>query len=159
MKPKKRQKMCYNCEGEIDLDVIVCPYCAADLRAEKPEQQYAAYNPASSVKNLNAAHQQTMKSLYPPVYSAEETAAEAAAPPPAAETALPIEEEPAQDKTIVGATLLVSLGVQLLLLGLLMLLFSSKGMFILKWDSRLSVFYVFASIPLLIFGYRALTKL
>ena len=55
MKPKKRQKMCYNCEGGVDLDVIVCPFCAADLRAEKPEQQASAYNPASSVKALNPA--------------------------------------------------------------------------------------------------------
>ena len=25
MKPKKRQKLCHNCEGDIDVDVIVCP--------------------------------------------------------------------------------------------------------------------------------------
>jgi hypothetical protein len=37
MKPKKRQKLCPNCEGEVDLEVIVCPFCAADLRLERLE--------------------------------------------------------------------------------------------------------------------------
>ena len=45
MKPKKRQKLCHHCEGEVDLDVIVCPFCAADLReerrrTEKVEKEY-----------------------------------------------------------------------------------------------------------------------
>ena len=64
MKTKKRQKLCYNCEGEVDLDVIVCPFCAADLRIEKPEVQRPAYDPNLSVKNLN-----TQQSLYPPHYA------------------------------------------------------------------------------------------
>lgn len=159
--------MCYNCEGEVDLDVIVCPYCAADLRAEKPEQQYSAYNPASSVKSLNTSHQQTMKSLYPPAYPEEEemeapaAVAASAAPSyeePRAEAILPA-EEPAQDRSVLGATILVSLGAQLLLFGLFMALFSHNGMMILKWDARTAIFYILAAIPLLIFGYRALSKL
>lgn len=63
MKPKKRQKLCCNCDGEIDLDVIVCPYCAADLREEKPEQRIAP--PMASVRPLTGG-QQMSESLYPP---------------------------------------------------------------------------------------------
>ncbi len=143
--------MCYNCEGEVDLDVIVCPFCAADLREEKPELQHSTYNPAVSVKNLG-----TQQSLYPPQFvpKSVEAAEEAvAADPPIAE------ESGHEEKGIIGPTILVTLGVQLLLFGLFMGLFSTKGVMILKWDARLWYFYVLSSIPLLVFGYKAVSKL
>ena len=75
MKPKKRQKLCQNCEGEIDVDVIVCPFCAADLREERPEQKVSPI----SVRNLS--DNETMKSLYPPPYKmAEEVVSPVDAP-------------------------------------------------------------------------------
>ncbi len=148
MKPKKRQKLCYNCEGEVDLDVIVCPFCAADLREEKPEQQRSTYNSTASVKNMN-----TQQSLYPPAQ-----APKAAAP----EEAMIEEEEAGEEegvKNIYAPIVLMTLGAQLLIFGLLMLIFSSHGTLILKWDARFWFFYIFASIPFLIFGYRALSKM
>src|SRR5579872_998988 len=111
MKPKKRQKICSNCDGEIDLDVIVCPYCAADLREEKPEQQRPVFNTSATSQN-----QKTMESLYPSSLSAQES----------------IPSEPSQiaaeaatdgkAKNIFGPTILFTLGVQLCLFGLLMVL-------------------------------------
>lgn len=144
--------MCYNCEGEIDLDVIVCPFCAADLREEKPEQQRPTYNPTASVKNLN-----TQQSLYPPHYAAKAPAQEeaVAGDPQQMAPALPEEEA----KSIFGPMTLLTLGAQLLLFGILLFLFSNKGIMILKWDARLWFLYIFASIPLLIFGYKSLSKL
>jgi hypothetical protein len=152
MKPKKRQKMCGNCEGEIDLDVIVCPYCAADLREEKPEQQRPSLN-ARAEKNLG----KTMDSLYPSSFPQPKIQAEG---DEIQEVAAPVmEEEEGKEKNILGPTILFTLGVQLCLFGLLMVLFSHKGVMVLKWDARLWFLYVFASIPLLIFGYRSLSKL
>lgn len=142
--------MCYNCEGEIDLDVIVCPFCAADLREEKPEQQAPSYNPAGILKNLN-----TQQSLYPtqtPIRGEEGEEKEEEAPQ------MNVSEE-GEPREIFGPTILMTLGAQLLLFGLLMLLFSNKGVMILKWDARLWYAYVLASIPLLIFGYKSVSKL
>lgn len=163
MKPKKRQKLCYNCEGEIDLDVIVCPFCAADLREEKPELQRPTYHPSFSVRNLDAS--QTQQSLYPsspaplqePVAEEEEAAAPSSPEPLA--TLLQEDEEEAKQKHFFAPTILFTLGVQLFLIGMLMLLCSHKGVIILKWDARSWFFYVLASLPLLIFGYRSLSKL
>ncbi|PIS02310.1 MAG: hypothetical protein COT85_05965 [Chlamydiae bacterium CG10_big_fil_rev_8_21_14_0_10_42_34] len=149
MKAKKRQKMCYNCEGEIDLDVIVCPFCAADLREEKPEQFQSSYHPTASVQNLN-----TQQSLYPPHYAPKAPEEEPAYQDPQA-----MMESDEETKSIVGPTILMTLGAQLLLFGLFMLFFSSKGALILKWDARMWFLYAFASIPLLIFGYRSISKL
>lgn len=144
MKTKKRQKMCYNCEGEVDIDVIVCPFCAADLREEKPEQHTPLMQ--TNFKNLDA-----QQSLYPsslPKARPEEE-------PPLQQT-IQQEEEP---KSSYGTIILLTLGAQLLLLGLFMLLFSNRGEFVLKWDARFWYFYVLASIPLFIFGVKSLNKL
>jgi len=149
MKVKKRQKMCYNCEGEIDLDVIVCPFCAADLREEKPEQQRPSYNPTSTVKHLN-----TQQSLYPPHYVAKPVSQEQTPPEEA-----PMTESFEEEKSVIGPTILLTLGAQLLLFGLLMFFFSEKGVMVLKWDARFWFLYLFASVPLLIFGYKSLSRL
>lgn len=150
MKTKKRQKMCYNCEGAIDLDVIVCPYCAADLREEKPEQQTPGYNPKNILKNLN-----TQQSLYPTQKPPERVEPNEDIQEEEIETSAPEEDR----KEIWGPTVLMTLGAQLLLFGLLMLVFSDQGVMVLKWDARLWYAYVLASIPLLIFGVKAVNKL
>ncbi len=148
MKPKKRQKLCQNCEGEIDVDVIVCPFCAADLREERPEQKVSPI----SVRNLS--DNETMKSLYPPPYKmAEEVVSPVDAPAATAHS------EEKKEKNIFTPTLLFTLGVQLCVLGLLMLFFSHKGVVILKWDARFWFLYVALSIPFLVFGYKSVSKL
>lgn len=145
MKPKKRQKLCHNCEGEIDIDVIVCPFCAADLREEKPEQRYSAY--AAQSQEMNS--KQTVQSLYPNTFS------EAVDPEPVKEEPEKVAEE--KESGVFMPTILFTLGVQLCVFGLLMLLFSHKGVVILKWDARFWFFYLFASVPFLIFGYKKLS--
>ncbi len=131
MKPKKRQKLCYNCEGEVDLDVIVCPFCAADLRAEKPEQQQPPL----------------YRSVTPPRPQLEVEAV-AAAP----------EEEVVEEKSFLGPIVLLALGTHLLLLGIFLGMFSHNGVVFLKWSSRFWVGYVLVALPMLILGYRALAK-
>lgn len=158
MKTKKRQKLCYNCEGEVDLDVIVCPFCAADLRVEKPEMQRPAYDPTASLKNLT-----TQQSLYPPSYAPEVTEDKSEEEEPV-ESSEPFrepihEEEDGEPKSIWGPTILMTLAAQLFLLGLLMLIFSKNGVLMLKWDARLWFLYILSSVPLAIFGYKSVSKL
>lgn len=147
MKTKKRQKLCYNCEGEVDLDVIVCPFCAADLREEKPEQLTPHFH--QTQKNFD-----TEATLYPPPYAPR--VREEGEEPSAQQPVIQDEEEP---KGSYGSIILLTLGAQLLLLGLFMLFFSSKGILVLKWDARFWYFYMMASIPLLIFGVKSLNKI
>ncbi len=147
MKPKKRQKLCHNCEGEIDIDVIVCPFCAADLREEKPEQKYSSY--MSQGQDMD--QKQTMQSLYPGAFSHTEAVQE----DPVEKEAPKVKEE--VESGMFMPTIFFTLGVQLCVLGLLMLLFSHKGVVILKWDARFWFLYLFASVPFLIFGYKRLS--
>ncbi|MBI5273376.1 MAG: hypothetical protein HY861_05270 [Chlamydiia bacterium] len=154
MKPKKRQKLCHNCEGEIDLDVIVCPFCAADLREEKPEQGRSL--PPSNVKRLSQ-EKQTSQSLYPSpmsIKSAGEGVVESE--PSSLAQNSPTVEKP---RHLFSATALFTLGVQIFLLGLLMLLFSHKGVVTLRWNAAHWFFYCLGAVPFLYFGYRSLDKL
>lgn len=125
MKPKKRQKLCYNCDAEADLDVIVCPFCAADLRAEKVDSHLT--QPLQSPKSSSI------------VEEAREGGGE-------------------ERKTLLLALSFCTLGMQLLILGLLMGLFAVKGVLTLKWDANYWFLYLFFSVPCLYFGYRAASR-
>jgi len=155
MKPKKRQKLCHNCEGEIDVDVIVCPFCAADLREEKPEQRYCSH-PQSFSNN------QMTQSLYPSSIQDQEVQKPSEIPSRISHQEEAFQDVPSEENKQAGLfvpTVLFTLGVQLFIFGLLMLLFSHKGTVILKWDARFWFVYLFVAVPFLIFGYRALSKL
>lgn len=159
MKPKKRQKLCYNCEGETDLDVIVCPYCASDLREEKPELQRSAFSAsASSVKNLNAEG-----SLYPSHYVEREVVESQTfteqRPSREPQILLLEEEEVAEgDKSMLVPIVLLTSGMHLCMLALALVFLSDQGSLVLKWDARFWILYLIASAPLMIFGYRSLNK-
>jgi hypothetical protein len=152
MNPKLRQKLCSNCDGEIDLDVIVCPYCAADLREEKPEQRMS---PPGNVRPLTGGQPMT-QSLFPSVDPSREPAI-VTEPAPAQPVAAAAPEE--KSSRLIGPILLFAVGAQLCLLGLLLALFSENGSLVLRWDARLWFLYIFASVPFLIFGYRSISKL
>jgi hypothetical protein len=154
VKAKKRQKLCYNCEGEVDLDVIVCPFCAADLREEKPELQRNSFSAAlSSVKQLN-----TEQSLYPPPYSERQPVAEARSYMEQPQIAPVEEEEPTALKNMLVPIVLLTCGMHLFILAVALLLLSDQGTLVLKWDARFWILYLIASLPLMVFGYRSLSK-
>jgi hypothetical protein len=150
MKPKKRQKLCHHCEGEVDLDVIVCPFCAADLREERPEQP--RFQPlAASIKNP------TEQSLYPPPYSEPKTQPIQYESVEQEEEVLPQEDQIAETSSIKPASygiLLFALGAQLLFLGIAFLLFSNHGMLLLRFNANWWPLCLLFSFPLLVFGYR-----
>jgi hypothetical protein len=126
VKPKKRQKLCLNCEGEVDLDVIVCPFCAADLREDKLEQK--------------STPQRFSDSLYPSTQIEKEV----------------VQEEVQTGEPTIGGMVLLCIGAQLFLFALLLPLCSHDGIVTLKWTSRYWFLYLMASLPFLLFGYRSL---
>ena len=57
-----------------------------------------------------------------------------------------------------GGIALLSVGVQLFIFSLLLVFFSDGGALLLRWSSRFWFLYLFASLPLLLFGYRSCFK-
>lgn len=143
MKTKKRQKLCYNCEGDVDLDVIVCPFCAADLREEKPEQLSPHYQQTAVLKNLT-----TQQSLYPSKNSAPLPELEGL------EKEEPVEKNASFEKTDWLFTLLTLAGFQLFFLGVFTLIFSNGGSVTLKWSAKLWYLFLLLSLPMIGFGIR-----
>ncbi len=158
MHPKDRQKMCTSCDGRIPWDAENCPYCAADQK-----------NTGASKELHHQSLQDSLTSLYNPPYGKKETH-------------LPPNEQPMMDKrfnsqnTSLGAPtipintaaeqpidegkssfwpiLLLSIGTNLLTLGLLQLFFSDKGFLRLEWDSSYWFVYCLAALPVFFFGFK-----
>jgi len=154
---KDRQKMCTHCDGRIPFDAEVCPYCTANVPAA-----------ASSAKELHhQSLQNSLTSLYTPPYAKNKTEPlkepmvekrfNPAAPSLGAPT-IPVEQSEesnaAQANSGFWPVLLLSIGANLLTLGLLQLFFSDQGFLRLEWDSSYWFVYCLAALPLFFFGFK-----
>jgi len=159
MKPKRRLKLCMNCDGQVDLDVIVCPYCGSDLLEDTTSEE-AMSRSAYDSPHKTLSLQETLSSLYPPPYQPRQTTYDAHDEMEEEyedeRVEEPIEEE--EKRGVFGPTLLFSLGMNLFLLGLFLFFFSEKGAVTLKWDAHYWFIYFLSSIPLVYFGYKKLSK-
>ena len=140
MTTKKRQKLWQNCEGEVDFDVIFCPFCGHDLLEEKDQDLLSRSE--ESIKALSP--QESVASLYPPPYGASS-----------------VEEEPVVEKTndsLFLPLLLLSLSGWFFSLSLLLFVFSDGGKLVLQFDATMWFFYLIASLFLGFFGWKTLYK-
>lgn len=169
MKTQKRQKLCLNCNGSVDLDVLVCPFCGHDLLSEKKNLEESLYQAPSQKMTPG----QTIASLYPPAYRPEEMSQEEAQhsyenerkfvhnptsmKDPFQETLneLPPEKEP----STILPVLIFSLGSLLFAMGLFIFFFSTNGIVLLKWNAKYWFLYVLMAAPLMIWGYNLLNRL
>ncbi len=69
------------------------------------------------------------------------------------------EQQFADDKTSFWPILFLSIGANLLMLGLLQLFFSDQGFLRLEWDSSYWFVYCLAALPLVFLGYKKATQL
>ncbi len=157
MDKKDKKKLCAQCEGSIPYQLKHCPFCGF-------EQQERAINPtldASSEKNSG------LSSLYNPPYLSqsigearkEAFAEEKSTPqefPSDRETIQAVENQFAKKELII--ILLLSIGGQFMMLGLMLLFFSVDGFVTLQWKSKFWYFYCLFSIPFILFGLKSLKR-
>lgn len=164
----EQTKVCGNCEADVHVDAAYCPFCGADLLVaapvdEKPRRQDAMFS--------NQSVQESLASLYKPPYVSRDRRGLGVPsthrdvdyepmpepPPVQRETAAyDEEEEVTQERGGFLSLILLSLGGNLLTLGLLLLFFSDHGTLTLKWNGHAWFLYCLASLPLLGIGYRLL---
>ena len=161
MKLSERQKMCTTCEGRIPLDANLCPYCGAEQGT------------SGQIYLQHKSIQESLTSLYPPPYSAKNANSMKEHPikmsPPESEKkfhpkslttnpSIPIdnadEQNAIEEKTSFWPLLLLSIGANMLLLGLLQLFFSDNGFLTLQWDSQYWFIYCLVALPLLYLGFK-----
>jgi hypothetical protein len=180
MKQADRTKMCSNCEANVNVEATYCPFCGADLLTSPlpPKREGLRQDEKFTSQSL----QESLASLYKPPYCVRNQ--RGVGIPDEREESSPFkevqphkedllfssygeverQEEPKEEKEKergggVLPLFLLTVGVQLFILGLFLLFFSKNGTLTLEWNSRFWFFYCFAAIPLLAFGMRLLKML
>jgi hypothetical protein len=167
MKVNDRQKMCTTCDGRIPLDANLCPYCAAEQGT------------SGQVYLQHKSIQESLTSLYPPPYRAKNTQSakdESFPAPTHSHYQEPMSEKKFQHASVAASSnihldtaedqqvneekssfwplLLLSVGANLLVLGLLQFFFSDNGILTLQWDSGYWFIYCLAAFPLFYVGFK-----
>ncbi len=153
MHQNQRTKMCPNCEGNVAMEVSICPYCGSSIFTKNEN------NPKTNDNVKSLSYEETLASLYPPPYK-----------PKVVETSDSLEKEE-ESKVVEGKeveefgknsllpTILFWIGVNLVVFSLILLFFSKNGFLLLKWNSNYWYLYSLISLPLLYFGFKGLNNL
>lgn len=190
MSQKKRMNLCSSCDGFVDLDVIVCPYCGSDM--SKSVEANIEDEMSSVQHKQKMSVEETLSSLYPPPYKPkniiptdpvnnrtfnqdfiEKDLSENAYLPKeeAQESFIDTKREEQtthnekEEETVFSSSLakalpvlLFSLGVNILLLGLYLLIFSTNGEIFIRWNAAVWYVYLLVGVPFVFVGYRMLSK-
>ena len=165
MEDKERLKLCVKCEGQINWDAEMCPFCGGDLTLveepqsivdseQKKESQKTFFNTSNSM-----SAEETLSSLYPPPYQPNMENKEENIEKEDEDEANQEEEElQDNDNNIFFTTLLLSLSVNLFLFGLFLFIFSKDNKVFLSFNSNLWFVYLLFSFFLFFFGYYKLMR-
>jgi hypothetical protein len=152
MKPVDRQKICPNCDGRVSYDAAQCTYCFTPLQVE-----------SSASKLFSPAPQDNLSNLYTPPYSSRPVEEPKTAPKnpslyPDREAAAVMDKSDAEDSQTFLPVLLLTLGGNLLTLGILQFFFSDHGAIRLEINGSYWFLMVLASLPLFYLGLKKLSK-
>lgn len=174
---KRQQKMCWNCEGAVSGEALYCPYCGSDMHLHAETQdlhQGLSTQDSFQFSNGHSQEASNLASLYKPPYSPNQRGfgipnfkEEKPAPQedfyyPQEQVIYPKQEEVSSSeevpKTDAGLwpLLFLSIGMNLLTVGLLLFFFSDKGKLTLEWNSYYWFVYCILAAPLLMFGWKLL---
>jgi hypothetical protein len=146
MAPKKnRRKACWNCDSEVDLDIMICPYCASDLSSSAGRRQ-------------EVATPQTMERIPQPVYRPIRTAE----PPRGSMEPMDASDEAMVPDGTIGSIKTFLLTLLCFLMGSVAFLFALALMFLadgetltLRWQAALWPLFLIIALPLLLLGYKS----
>ncbi|MBM3207988.1 MAG: hypothetical protein FJZ57_05210 [Chlamydiae bacterium] len=171
MKPADRQKICTNCDGRIPVEAQECLYCGSKVVLS---QEMAAPSPAFDHQSI----QDSLSSLYAPPYSnmsandmkndkdknkpkpilreSQDNQLHAALGKFNHSQTTPVDpiQEREPGKSSFMPLLMLLLGGNLLIIGLLQFFFSENGVLRLEWQSKYWFVYFLISVPVILLGYK-----
>ncbi len=162
MGKKNDKKLCWNCDGNVPLQMDQCPYCGVDLTVSAGIHSNFSFQedagggdpyyverkevvPPSPYSRFNAA----------PVTDEEWNRALDEEEAKKIENA-PVRESPAKIKNEITALFLLLPGIVFFLFGLILFFFSEEGVLTLQWNQSFAYFYFLGALPLLVLGWRSL---
>lgn len=135
MKTSDKFKLCPSCDGKAPLEVVICPYCA------------------SSFTDVGPKNKTPLSSSYSPPYSAERVT-------PTQSESKPNKSQEAQAVSVTKETsaflpiALLTIGSNLLILSILLLILGRNGKVELEWSSSYWILYLLLGAPLVLLGLK-----
>jgi len=143
-----KTKLCWNCNAEVERSAENCLYCGVYLHP--------------SPEDLDTSTGDTPFASPPPLYQPEETKEEELLVEEETEVEAPIEQAPPEQSELKATALPLTfliMGSIFFLFSLILLLFSTDGLLVMKWDATYWFVYLFLSLPLLFVGWKSLQSL
>ncbi len=142
--PKK--KLCWNCEGNVSRQIDNCPFCGVYLHAAEDESE-ERWNPSfqsrPQIDEENSNHPIPFSPLQDPI-DQPDTSLNDFSPPSIY----------SQIRHEILPILLLMSGSVFFLFGVILLLFSQNGTLVLQWNGNHWPYFLIASIPSLIVGWK-----
>lgn len=160
MKKTSKKRLCWNCEGNVSVDAETCPYCGVSVIPACLDNAASGFTPSYRHEDVNDSS--IPLSPYALPVQAEQENAQEDRSLDAVEAGRDAEDQkPHYDefKRALFASALLLPGSVFFMFGLALLLFSYDGVFTLQWDGTIWFVYLILAIPLLLFGWRYLSKL
>ena len=158
-------KLCWNCEASLNAESLKCPYCGVELDAEdstseasEDEELLQAPYKLVKAKQVETPSVTSIEDL-PDIdkYRVSDEEWEQAQKNQLGEETVPRPSDHVRD-TLVPLSLLLA-GSVFFLFGLMVLLFAKDGALVLEWNGDYWFYYLFASLPMLYFGWKSLQDL
>ena len=144
---EEKNRMCPHCEGDVALDLSECPYCGQAMD-EPPKEQYRP--PYESPSDLKLRESAPDTNVSDPFAEHKEEFARNSKPA--------VEPQKVEGKKQTLSILLLTLGGQILAIGLMLLFFSTDGHLTLEWSAKYWYIYCLIAVPLLVLGRFALNR-
>lgn len=158
MSARPKRKLCWNCEGNVQFGVEVCPYCGVSLTpGNEDSRDVKRANMPPPYKRVSGSTEQGIpKSPFatnPQSSMVEPT--EQTEPEDTEE----IPEKDKDDVKLVITTMAMLMGGGIFVLfGFILLLFSNEGYLQLRWSDAYWFVYVLIGLPMVYFGIQNLGK-
>jgi hypothetical protein len=156
MKAKPKKKLCWNCEGNVSLQIENCPYCGVYVSPGNEDKENLFSPPyGPQVENK--------QDIPTPPYAVNSHTLEGSTT--AQDSDLQeTEDEKALDEIVeikhfIQPLVLLLAGSVFFIFGLTLLLFSHQGVFSLKWNGNYWFLYLLISLPMIGFGWIALQRM
>ncbi|MFQ5728961.1 MAG: hypothetical protein ACE5GN_01200 [Waddliaceae bacterium] len=149
MSATQKKKLCWNCEGRVPLEEENCPYCAVYLGPAPDEKRTDILTPPYRLVD-SEEDEEIPASPYAVEKEGEEEEEE---------SGIDISVARSDLKSVILPLILLSMGSMSFLFGIILLLFSSHGIFTLTWNGDYWYVYLLSALPMLFLGWRVLRKL
>lgn len=144
MNANPQKKMCWNCEGNVQLEEEVCPYCRTVLDTEF---SHAMHDGGTLYPSFSSPSKIIPANTFAVVSQDEDARGQN-------------ESEESSDSLFSMACTMALLmqGIILSIFAAVLLLFSRDGKLILQWNSDYWFLYLCMALPMLYFGTRSLRR-